>query len=327
MSEDVEREAMEYDVVIVGAGPAGLAAAIRLKQLAAAAGREVSVAVLEKGSEVGAHILSGAVIDPKALNELIPDWKEKGAPLETPVTQGPLPGAGAAGRHRRSRCCRCRRFMHNHGNYIASLANLCRWLATRPKAWASRSIRAWPPPSVVFDEDGAVKGVVAGVFGVGRDGEQKPDYQPGLELHGKYIFIAEGARGSLAKQMQAKFGLDRRQGAAEVRHRAQGALAGSGRGVPARPRAAHRGLAAGRTTPAAAASCTTSATTTWPSASSSTSTTRTPGSRRSTSSSASSTIRRSAAISRAASASPMARGRSPRAASSRCRSWPSPAAC
>jgi electron-transferring-flavoprotein dehydrogenase len=206
MSEETPREAMEYDVVIVGAGPAGLAAAIRLKQQAEAAGAEISVAVVEKGSEVGAHILSGAVIDPKALNELIPDWKSKGAPLETPVTQDrflalgpqgdlpvpmwPMPG-----------------FMHNHGCYIASLGNVCRWLASQAEALGVEIYPGMAASELVFTDDGAVKGVVAGVFGVARDGHHKSDYQPGLELHAKYTLIAEGARGSLAKQLLARFNL------------------------------------------------------------------------------------------------------------------------
>src|SRR5437868_7729449 len=197
MNEDVEREAMEYDVVIVGAGPAGLAASIRLKQLAAEAGAEVSVAVVEKGSEVGAHILSGAVIDPKALAELIPDWQDRGAPLKTKVTRDRFLMLGPQGELELPMFA-MPGFMQNHGNYIASLANVCRWLAGEAEALGVEIYPGFAASEVVYDAAGAVKGVVVGVVGVGKDGVRKADYQPGMELHGKYVFIAEGARGFLS---------------------------------------------------------------------------------------------------------------------------------
>ncbi len=201
-----EREAMEYDVVIVGAGPAGLAAAIRLKQLAAETGRDVSVAVLEKGSEVGAHILSGAVIDPVGLNELIPDWKERGAPLETPVTKDKFVVLGPQGSLDITWLPQPE-FLKNHGCYIAPLANVTRWMATEAEAMGVEVYPGMAASEVVFDDKGAVKGVVAGVFGVARDGHHKPDYQPGIELHGKYTLLGEGVRGSLSKALIARFGL------------------------------------------------------------------------------------------------------------------------
>jgi len=204
--EAEEREAMDYDVVIVGAGPSGLAAAIRLKQLAAAAGTEITVAVLEKGSEVGAHILSGAVIDPKGLNELIPDWKTKGAPLETPVTEDRFVVLGPQGSASLPMFA-MPGFMHNRGNYIASLGNLCRWMAGEAEALGVEVYPGMAASEAVFDEAGALKGVVAGVFGIDKTGRKGPDYQPGIELHGKYVFIGEGVRGSLSKQLRARYSL------------------------------------------------------------------------------------------------------------------------
>jgi electron-transferring-flavoprotein dehydrogenase len=201
-----EREVMPYDVVIVGAGPAGLAAAIRIKQLCAEKGEDLSVAVLEKGSEVGAHILSGAVVDPSGLAALFPDWKDKGAPLETPVTKDRFIYLGPQGSMDIS-WLPMPGFMKNHGNYIASLGNLCRWLAAEAEALGVEIYPGMAASELVYEGD-AVKGVVAGVFGVAKDGHHKPDYQPGMELHGRYVMLAEGVRGSLSKLAIAKYGLD-----------------------------------------------------------------------------------------------------------------------
>jgi electron-transferring-flavoprotein dehydrogenase len=208
----VERESMDYDVVIVGGGPAGLAAAIRLKQQAAKAGTEISVAVLEKGSEIGAHILSGAVIDPSGLAKLFPNWKDTkpedgGAPLETPVTKDEFIFLGPQGAMDISVLPKPP-YMSNHGCYIASLGNLARWLAEQAEGLGVEIYPGMACSELIFDADGGVAGVVAGVFGVAKDGHHKPDYQPGLELRAKYTFLAEGARGSLSLQAIRKYDLD-----------------------------------------------------------------------------------------------------------------------
>ncbi|MFZ5725949.1 MAG: 4Fe-4S dicluster domain-containing protein [Pseudomonadota bacterium] len=203
-----ERESMPYDVVIVGAGPAGLSAAIRLKQLANAAGSELSVCILEKGSEVGAHILSGAVIDPRSLDELLPEWRTMGCPLaEVPVNDNQhwvltrkkkfnLPEFISPP------------FMHNKGTYTGSLGNLCRWLAEQAEGMGVEIFPGFPAAEILYHEDGSVKGVATGDMGVARDGSHKPDYAPGLALHAKYTFFAEGARGHLTKMLKPQFALD-----------------------------------------------------------------------------------------------------------------------
>ena len=208
MSEsEPAREAMDFDVVIVGAGPAGLSAAIHLKQLAQQAGEDLSVVVLEKGSEVGAHILSGAVLDPGALSELIPDWKERGAPLKTAVARDRFLVLGDSGSISLPGFL-MPPLVHNKGNYIVSLANVCRWLAEQAELLGVEIYPGMAASELLFDDAGAVRGVVAGVFGIAANGDHKPDYQPGMELNGKYVLIAEGARGSLAKQLIARFELD-----------------------------------------------------------------------------------------------------------------------
>jgi electron-transferring-flavoprotein dehydrogenase len=199
---------MPYDVVIVGAGPAGLSAAIRLKQLANDAGSEISVCILEKGSEVGAHILSGAVIDPKSLDELLPDWRDQGCPLaEVPVND-----------NQHWMLTKKKKFgiphfitppfMHNKGTYTGSLGNLCRWLAEQAEGLGVEIFPGFPAAEILYNEDGSVKGVATGDMGIARDGSHKPDYAPGLELHAKYTFFAEGVRGHLTKMLKPQFALD-----------------------------------------------------------------------------------------------------------------------
>lgn len=205
----MQRESMEVDVVIIGAGPAGLSTACRLLQKAQNEEKELSVCVLEKGSEVGAHILSGAVFEPSALEELFPDWQERGAPLNTKVT-----GDDVYYLHNKASSFRFPGFlvprpMHNHGNYIISLGNLCRWLAEQATQLGAEVFPGFAAAEILYNEDGSVKGVATGNMGVDANGEQKPSFEPGFEFHAKYTVLAEGCRGHLGKEIIDKFELDK----------------------------------------------------------------------------------------------------------------------
>ncbi|MGI9336743.1 MAG: NAD(P)/FAD-dependent oxidoreductase, partial [Gammaproteobacteria bacterium] len=194
---------MAFDVVIVGAGPAGLSTAIRLRQLAAEQGREVSVCVLEKGSEVGAHILSGAVIETRSLDELLPDWKDAGAPLNTPVKEDRFMYLTERGGFKLPTPPQ----MHNEGNYIVSLGNVCRWLAEQAEGLGVEIFPGFAAAEVLYDGAGAVRGVATGDMGVAKNGERKASYEPGVELHARQTVFAEGCRGSLAKVLMDRFDL------------------------------------------------------------------------------------------------------------------------
>ncbi len=207
VNETPERESMEFDIVIVGAGPAGLSAAIRLKQLAVEKGSDINVVVVEKGSEVGAHILSGAVLDPVGLDQLFPDWRQMDAPIETSVVSESFKLMHASGSAPLP-VFAMPPMIKNHGCYIVSMGNVCRWLAEQAEGMGVEIYPGMAASQLLYHSDGGVRGVVVGEVGVGKDGQRKGGYEPGMELVGKYVFIAEGVRGSLAQELLAKFDLD-----------------------------------------------------------------------------------------------------------------------
>ena len=204
--EEIQRESMEYDVIIVGAGPSGLSAAIKLKQMATENQSEISICIVEKGSEVGAHILSGNVIDPKALNELIPDWKEKGAPLKTEVNQDSVRYLLSESLTIPAPLMLVPTFK-NHGNYIISLGNLCRWLAEYAESLEIDIFAGFPASEIIYENDRVI-GVITGDMGIDSEGEKKPGYEPGVELRAKFTVLAEGCRGHLGKEIINKYKLD-----------------------------------------------------------------------------------------------------------------------